>query len=996
MPDLTSKSTLPRARVPWWFRLIRALLNLALLSLLGLQLFALFILSDTSHLRLPTFAQAALEERLQEEGLRVRFSSVEASPSGSLLVLDPKVYLTGTTEPVIEAEYLLVEPDWLTLLWSRRLSFSAVRFGNATFYCPPENSPSGTREPFITNLGLNLSNQGNSWWQLDYLRGKILNVQMQAEGNFVLPASWQPSPMPTNRGTPPPPATPALSLAARFRKFARDVLDLRHQFDIADRPSAQISVSGENSGVNKLKVFAQAAGVESTIPSFELAHPALQLTANWDEGVLRALGPAYAWAQSVQYTQTGNTGTKSAVVSLSSVWAQLQLADGKDGIFSGWPQQVAMYSLTARLNDFAFDSLEGVADLRSWPKLPFSATVLHGPDKLSFSGRTDLAEEDRSLVWHGGTFAFHAIASLDTLLVATHQKLPARLAAAKFDAPLQLEGDAVVTPSGTLQSAVVRFHADGAHFERINLDSASGRANFFRNEAGDMLVQVDNAEFDNRSWQVTGSYSQNLRVNDFTLHVSGDIEPGVLDSYFEDWWPEVWKIVIPGGEWPQADVVYAGNWDAPDWQDSIMVGAQITHARARGVRMDDIFVRVDQRPEILSVYDLIAHATDGGQLTGALLWTMNPPYEDTYEQRMIFESTMPLPDVALLGGPDAAQALRPLESKTRPTIRFDQRTGGSANPQPDVTVSKIHADFPSPLQAYHVPLENAVADITLSDGFTDIPNLEFGLAGGQAKAHATVTTLPDGKEELRFSVLEQNTKQADFLSAIGQFSTNELTPTTTSGVPANGSSEAKNSTTLLGDPSRSGLIDLTLGGQLILGEPDSFTATGSMRMHDAQLGKLQLLGGLSRVLADTKVPLGDFVLNAATSNLQIARRYLRLPNLIVTGPTARIVAAGTYHFTDQDLDFNALIFPVGQWDSGVLKDIASIINPFSNTVTLKLHGKIDKPVWDLSMNPLRLFKDQTVEGPAIPGVPAKTDNSPDFPMLPPAPPLPELLVPEKK
>ncbi len=188
---------------------------------------------------------------------------------------------------------------------------------------------------------------------------------------------------------------------------------------------------------------------------------------------------------------------------------------------------------------------------------------------------------------------------------------------------------------------------------------------------------------------------------------------------------------------------------------------------------------------------------------------------------------------------------------------------------------------------------------------------------------------------------------------------------------------------------------MALSGQMLLGEPDSFVALGQVRVRNAQLGQLQLLGALSRTLADIKFPLGEFSLTAASSDLQIAHQYLRFPNLVITGPSARILAAGVYNIQGSDLDFNALIFPIGEWDSFLLKQIASIMNPFSNTVTLKLHGKIEKPEWNVSMNPLRLFEDRTVEGPSIPGHPSDAKGAPELPELPPPPRLSELPV-EKK
>jgi hypothetical protein len=364
---------------------------------------------------------------------------------------------------------------------------------------------------------------------------------------------------------------------------------------------------------------------------------------------------------------------------------------------------------------------------------------------------------------------------------------------------------------------------------------------------------------------------------------------------------------------------------------------------------------------------------------------------------MVFDTTLPLAAVGAVGGPEAAQIVRPLESTVAPTIHFEQRTGGLANPQPHVTATYVHAEFSSPLRAYHVPLDRAVVEARAYKGFTDIPHFEFGLAGGQAEGNATITVTSNGMDELRFSLLLQNARHTDFLSALGQFHAGDASPAPapTNTLTNNATPTAKTGGSMLGDPNKPGLLDLALGGRLLLGDPDSFAAAGQARVRNAQLGQLQLLGALSRTLSDIKVPFGEFSLNAASSDLQIAHQYMRLPNLVVTGPSARIVSAGIYNLAEGDLNFNALIFPVGEWDSFLLKQIASILNPFSNTVTLKLHGKYEKPEWNVSMNPLRLFEDRTVEGPTIPGYPAKANGAPALPELPPAPVLPELPV-EKK
>jgi hypothetical protein len=57
---------------------------------------------------------------------------------------------------------------------------------------------------------------------------------------------------------------------------------------------------------------------------------------------------------------------------------------------------------------------------------------------------------------------------------------------------------------------------------------------------------------------------------------------------------------------------------------------------------------------------------------------------------------------------------------------------------------------------------------------------------------------------------------------------------------------------------------------------------------------------------------------------------------------------------------------------------------------LQLHGNLEKPAWEISMNPLRLFENRTIAGPPIPGMQADADGAPVLPILPVPPPLPDL------
>ncbi len=491
MPDPAPNAVPARRRTPWWFRLLRLVLNLALLAVLGLQLFTLVLLGTDQHLRLPGFARHALEDRLKEQGLVVSFSGLDVSFSGSLLLHDPKIFLAGSTEPVAEADLLYAEPDWLTLLLGHRLSFSEVRLVNANFYCLPEDSPTGLREPFITRLDTALLSQGAHWWLLDHLHGHFLNVQLFAQGTFFLePLTVRPAPTAT--------------LAALYRQFARAVLDLEPQFARADHPSVAVRLEGEEPGLTKIHLTALVEQAQPPIPGLEFDGESLRLNATWDGQALRANGPLFTWIKSVHYAPVAADGTKHEIFAAEAVAARIPLAEGAAGIFSGAPPRCAITAATTQLGDFACDSVAAKLDLRAWPRLPFSAHVTQGLDAAQVTGTAELAPHDGTLDWHGGDFEIRAEAHLATILAATHQQLPELAGPLQLAGPVQVNGHVALAPDLQMQAADFTVFADDVHYEQINLDTFFAQGELTREAAGGYVLELPRVAGANRSWQTRG------------------------------------------------------------------------------------------------------------------------------------------------------------------------------------------------------------------------------------------------------------------------------------------------------------------------------------------------------------------------------------------------------------------------------------------------------------------------------------------------------------
>lgn len=982
------------------------MLNLALVALLGLQAFALIVLSTQKHLPLPEYVERALEARLQDQGLSVRFSSLEVSLTGGLLFRDPQVFLFGTTEPVVEAKYLHVDPEWITLLWGHQLAFSEMRLTGAKFYCPPETSPTGLRELFINNLDTAVISEGNNWWRLDNFHAQVFNAQIIAQGTFLLPPSVMTAlraMAPTTTAPARPTTTPLL--AADYRQWAQAMVSLQPRFETVQNPYLRIDFDGENPDLTKIQITLEHDGIKLPATGWTIGREQVRAAALLNGKGLQADGPMVVWTESVDYTQPKADDHAGMSFSANSIWAKIHPAGRPAEILGGMPVEVSVVAAPVKIDDFVSHSVGVKLDLRQWPNFSFNTIATQGQEWVTLAGQAAFDEKAGTVGLRGDKLAVSLKANYQTIFAAAEQPIPPGLNSLKLDQAPRVDGVVEFSPDQKFKNFDFVVKTEGAHFDLFDLTTLSAHGQFSRTDNGD-IIDIQKAILTNKSWQAEGTYWENLRSHDFKLHARGNIEPRVLDPYLGQlpWWYPLWQTVVPGGHWPRGDVEYSSNWDRQTSADPLLIYAAIAGAKVRGVSIDELSLRVALHREFVTVYDLAAHATGGGQLTGTMFWLMLPPYDRTFEQHYIFDGVMPLAALASLGGSDVADILRPLESAIAPVVHVDQRIRLADDDKPDIVATKVHAELPGYFHAYAVPLDTAKVDAAVYDDytatprfFTDVSHLDFRIAGGAVNAAAQVTSTTASDGELKFAATLQNAQRGDFFDVINQFGANKspvpVTSTTSPQVPVPPSQPSSVSTSkatgsLLANGSQKGLLDLVLSGRLLLNQPDSFVAAGHARIHNAELGQLQLFGRLSRMFADTSVPLGDFDINAAESDLQIAHGYLRLPNLLITGPSARITSAGTYHFDDDTLNFDTLIFPIGQWQKFGLKEISTILNPFNNTITLKLNGKIDKPEWKLSMNPLRLFENRTVAGPSIPDYPVNPDGSAVLPVLPTIPPMP--------
>jgi len=143
-------------------------------------------------------------------------------------------------------------------------------------------------------------------------------------------------------------------------------------------------------------------------------------------------------------------------------------------------------------------------------------------------------------------------------------------------------------------------------------------------------------------------------------------------------------------------------------------------------------------------------------------------------------------------------------------------------------------------------------------------------------------------------------------------------------------------------------LDIVFAGAGALADlANSFDGAGSARLADKSLAKLEVFGGLSRLLGKANLNFGAYRLERATSTFTLKNGALSLPDLRVTGDSCEITARGTYTLNGGKLRFRALLTPRSGETIPVLNAVTSITNKWAHLFPVEISGTLQKPVWSV-------------------------------------------------
>ena len=105
-----------------------------------------------------------------------------------------------------------------------------------------------------------------------------------------------------------------------------------------------------------------------------------------------------------------------------------------------------------------------------------------------------------------------------------------------------------------------------------------------------------------------------------------------------------------------------------------------------------------------------------------------------------------------------------------------------------------------------------------------------------------------------------------------------------------------------------------------------------------------------------KLPIGSFDIDYANGSFTISDGEVKFSRLELGGPVMKINGVAEYNFIKDDISAALSARPFGGLTTPLISNIASLINPIANTITIKVKGTLENPDIGVSINPINMLQ----------------------------------------
>jgi hypothetical protein len=384
-----------------------------------------------------------------------------------------------------------------------------------------------------------------------------------------------------------------------------------------------------------------------------------------------------------------------------------------------------------------------------------------------------------------------------------------------------------------------------------------------------------------------------------------------------DFWRSIWRPFYFKQEAPEVNMDLQGNWgsmEALNFFSSFK--AENFHYAGQYTPFAGGKISVVHNYVALNALSIRGRE---GACAGWVDWLYVESEDEPVIVRTELESTLPLEYYTIF---EYARSTAEQFKSVRPPHLLIQGTFASDTYfLEDRTLYTIIANTEHPVSFLDIPLDSLQFEAKKASGILKVNPLAFKFAEGYGGG----SVLWDAKNaSLGFDIHLDKANRDLILSSLPYFESFKN--------PFQKESKRQ---------SKPGFFSLTIDAK---GDPsrlDTFIGSGTVMLEEEDLGRVNLLGGMSAI-----IPITSMSLNRAESTFSLEDSILHFPDGVVSGPTAKIMANGTYAIPNQWLDFKVRVYPLAKVP--VIAQALLVLAPLSEMFSLHLEGPIDDLNWSFS------------------------------------------------
>lgn len=419
-------------------------------------------------------------------------------------------------------------------------------------------------------------------------------------------------------------------------------------------------------------------------------------------------------------------------------------------------------------------------------------------------------------------------------------------------------------------------------------------------------------------------YWQDFPSSRFSLNAAGNIFPTSLDSILGDWWSNIFTH-IHASQPLAGDVTVWGHWvrEKPIYS---MTGVEGPGASYRGVDIPHMELRVRSRPDCAYVEHLRA-TFPSGEILGQIGIQSGIKAADRYRAYTLDLSSTARWDAVI--GATGIKGLGKLSFegenphlRARGTLWRDSGKGWESREEARIELSLIQHDGICHLLGMDLSGLSLSGD--LEGPALEIESVSGKFAGGVFTGRLGLLNWQE-PEDTRYRV------DLDLLDASYGQARRELSD-------------------LLGfkeDESglEAGRLDTNLS-LLLHPDPELTSGRGRVSIREANLGTIQLFGGLSGVLGGMGLKFASVKMDAFTADWEVENRVMTVRNGHVASPSLNLTLNGTMDLETKNLKMVS--------ELTLFRGLFSkVLAPVSETMQLDLSGPFENPNWKIRFNPFR-------------------------------------------